>query len=546
MNNIKTINGTDFAKILFLAKDLIFNTKDQINQLNVFPVPDGDTGTNMYLTLESALKNLNTIKEQNINIVSKKIAKNAVLGGRGNSGVILAQILYGLSKGFDKLNKCDVKEFGNSLVDAVDASYESVSNPVEGTMLTIIKSFSDSWNNVRDNNDTFNDVLPLVCEHANKVLKDTPNMLEVLKQANVVDAGGQGLLIIFEAMKSYMSGDKPDIDQIMNKPGQSTTGMNIKDFVQEHAEDEWGYCVQLVINDANASHEEIEIAVNKNGGSTVITGIEEYVKIHTHSEDPGKILSSCIQYGELMEINIENMDKQFEEFVNDSEIELEVQLNENQKCSIIAISNGNGFNNLFVNLGVDKIVKCEKTLNPSVSEILEAIDLCKTNDVIILPNDKNAIMASDLAAQESVKKVSIINTKSIPEGLASMMSYNNELDINTNISNLENNTTDMNFGSISLASRTGVMDNIKYKEGEYIVVIKDKILFAETTLIESVSKTISYMSPDQDSLITLYWGEHSKEKINKIESQLIEQFNSIDMEFQYGGQSNIEAWVAIE
>ena len=224
MNNIKTINGTDFAKILFLAKDLIFNTKDQINQLNVFPVPDGDTGTNMYLTLESALKNLNTVKDQNINIVSKKIAKNAVLGGRGNSGVILAQILYGLSKGFDKLNKCDVKEFGNSLMDAVDASYESVSNPVEGTMLTIIKSFSDSWNNVRDNNDTFNDVLPLVCEHAGKVLKDTPNMLEVLKQADVVDAGGQGLLIIFEAMKSYMSGDNPDIDQIMNKPGQSTAG----------------------------------------------------------------------------------------------------------------------------------------------------------------------------------------------------------------------------------------------------------------------------------------------------------------------------------
>ena len=542
MNNIKTINGTDFAKILFLAKDLIFNTKDQINQLNVFPVPDGDTGTNMYLTLESALKNLNTIKDQNINSVSKKIAKNAVLGGRGNSGVILAQILYGLSKGFDKLNKCDVKEFGNSLVSAVDASYESVSNPVEGTMLTIIKSFSESWNSARINNDSFNDVLPLVCDHAGKVLKDTPNMLEVLKQADVVDAGGQGLLIIFEAMKSYMSGDKPDIDQIMNKPGQSTEGLNIKEFVQEHAEDEWGYCVQLVINDADASREEIEIAVNENGGSTVITGIEEYIKIHTHSEDPGKILSTCIQFGELMEINIENMDKQFEEFANDSEIEL----NENQKCSIIAISNGNGFNNLFINLGVDKIVKCEKTLNPSVSEILEAIDHCKTNDVIVLPNDKNAIMASDLAAQESAKNVSIINTKSIPEGLASMMSYNNELDIDTNISNLENYTIDMNFGSISRASRAGIMNNTKYKEGEYIVVIKDKILFAESTLIESISKTISHMNPDSESLITLYWGDHNKQQINEIESKLIQQFNFIDLEFQYGGQSNIEAWVVIE
>lgn len=542
MNNIKTINGTDFVKILFLAKDLIFNTKDQINQLNVFPVPDGDTGTNMYLTLESALKNLNTIKDQNIDIVSKKIAKNAVLGGRGNSGVILGQILYGLSKGFDKLNKCDVKEFGHSLDSAVEASYESVSNPVEGTMLTIIKSVSEAWNNVRNNNDSFNDVLPLVCEYVGEVLKDTPNMLEVLKQADVVDAGGQGLLIIFEAMKSYMLDEKPDIDQIMNKPGQSSKGLNIKKYVQEHAEDEWGYCVQLVVNGADVSREEIEFAVNEYGGSTIITGIENYIKIHTHSEDPGKILSACIQYGELMEINIENMDKQFQEFVNDSEVEF----NEKQICSIIAISNGNGFNDLFINLGIDKIVKCEKTLNPSVEEILNSIDECQTDHVIILPNEKNAIMACNLAAEESMKNVSVLNTKSIPEGLASMMPYNNELDLNTNILNLENYTNDMIFGAISLASRSGVMNNIEYKEGEYIVVINDAILFAETSLIKSIEKTISHMESDSDSLITVYWGDHSNENQSELENKLIDRFSFIEMEFQYGGQSNIEAWVVIE
>jgi DAK2 domain fusion protein YloV len=542
MNNIKTINGTDFVKILFLAKDLIFNTKDQINQLNVFPVPDGDTGTNMYLTLESALKNLSTIKDQNIDIVSKQIAKNAVLGGRGNSGVILAQILYGLSKGFDKLNKCDVKEFGLSLENAVVASYESVSNPVEGTMLTIIKSISESWNNVRNNNDSFDDVLPLVCEYVGKVLKDTPNMLEVLKQADVVDAGGQGLLIIFEAMKSYMSGDKPNIDQILNKPGQSSKESNIKEYIQEHAEDEWGYCVQLVVNGADVSREEIELAVNENGSSTVIIGIENYIKIHTHSEDPGKILSACIKYGELMEINIENMDKQFEEFANDSEVEF----NEKQICSIIAISNGKGFNDLFINLGVDKIVKCKKTLNPSVKEILDAINECQTDHVIILPNEKNAMLACNLAVEESMKNVSILNTKSIPEGLASLMSYNNELDMNTNISNLENYTNDMNFGAISLASRSGVMNDIKYKEGEYIVVIKDVISIVETSLIKSIEKTISHMEPNLDNLITLYWGDHSKENQSELENKLIDHFNSIEMEFHYGGQSDIEAWVVIE
>ena len=457
-----------------------------------------------------------------------------------NSGVILSQILQGLSLGLDKIEQCDVNEFGASLESAVKASYKSVSNPVEGTMLTIIKAFSDSWNQSKSKTDSFSSIIPKVCDKTREVLLDTPNMLNILKEAGVVDAGGQGLIVIFEAMKSYICKQEADIEKIMNKPNSDE--ISLRTYFDEHSDDEWGYCVQLVINGEDISHEVVKDEVNKTGGSTVITGIDNYVKVHTHSEDPGSILSSCINFGELMEINIENMDKQFEEFANDSEIEL----NENQKCSIIAISNGNGFNNLFINLGVDKIVKCEKTLNPSVSEILEAIDHCKTNDVIVLPNDKNAIMASDLAAQESAKNVSIINTKSIPEGLASMMSYNNELDIDTNISNLENYTIDMNFGSISRASRTGIMNNTKYKEGEYIVVIKDKILFAESTLIESISKTISHMNPDSESLITLYWGDHNKQQINEIESKLIQQFNFIDLEFQYGGQSNIEAWVVIE
>jgi len=339
-----------------------------------------------------------------------------------------------------------------------------------------------------------------------------------------------------------MLDEKPDIDQILNKPGQSSKGLNIKKYVQEHAEDEWGYCVQLVVNGADVSREEIEFAVNEYGGSTVITGIENYVKIHTHSENPGKILSACIQYGELMEINVENMDKQFQEFVNESEVEF----NEKQICSIIAISNGKGFNDLFINLGIDKIIKCEKTLNPSVEEILNSIDECQTDHVIILPNEKNAIMACNLAAEESLKNVSVLNTKSIPEGLASMMPYNNELDLNTNILNLENYTNDMIFGAISLASRSGVMNNIEYKEGEYIVVINDAILFAETSLIKSIEKTISHLESDSDSLITVYWGDHSNENQSELENKLIDRFSSIEMEFQYGGQSNIEAWVVIE
>ena len=333
MKSVKKLNGSDLLEILILAKDLIYKHKEDINQLNVFPVPDGDTGTNMYLTLESALKNIDELKQKNINYVSRYIAQNAVLGGRGNSGVILSQILQGLSAGLDKIEQCDVNEFGASLESAVKSSYKSVSNPVEGTMLTIIKAFSDSWNQSKSKTDSFSSIIPKVCDKTREVLLDTPNMLNILKEAGVVDAGGQGLIVIFEAMKSYICKQEADIEKIMNKPNSDE--ISLRTYFDEHSDDEWGYCVQLVINGEDISHEVVKDEVNKTGGSTVITGIDNYVKVHTHSEDPGSILSTCINFGELMEINIENMDKQFEEFANDSEIEL----NENQKCSIIAISN---------------------------------------------------------------------------------------------------------------------------------------------------------------------------------------------------------------
>ena len=268
MKTIKKLNGSDLLEILVLAKDLIYKHKDQINQLNVFPVPDGDTGTNMYLTLESALKNVNDIKQQNIDQVSRYIAKNAVLGGRGNSGVILSQILQGLSNGLNDIKQCDVNQFGSSLESAVTASYKSVSKPVEGTMLTIIKAFSDSWNQTKEKSDSFSSIIPKVCERTQQVLLDTPNMLKILKEAGVVDAGGQGLIVIFEAMKSYLCEQEADIENIMNTPNSSE--ISLKSFVDEHSDEEWGYCVQFVINGSDLSHDLVKNEVNKKGGSTVI------------------------------------------------------------------------------------------------------------------------------------------------------------------------------------------------------------------------------------------------------------------------------------
>jgi DAK2 domain fusion protein YloV len=543
MKTIKKINGSDLTGILTLAKELIYEHKDQINQLNVFPVPDGDTGTNMYLTLESALKNIDIKKEKSIHNVSKIIAKNAVLGGRGNSGVILSQILQGLSNGLNNIEQCDVNEFGISLESAVQASYKSVSNPVEGTMLTIIKTFSDSWNKIKTTSDSFSTIIPQVCDNAQKVLLDTPNMLNILKEAGVVDAGGQGLIVIFEAMKSYICEENVDIDKIMNKP--SSTDNNLSSYFEKHTEDEWGYCVQFVINGDKVSHDDVKHTVDKTGGSTVITGIENYVKVHTHSEDPGSILSSCMKFGDLMEINIENMDKQFEEFAKTSVKQEPLKLNETQISSVIAISNGQGFNELFYNMGVDQIIFCENTINPSVEEILEALGKCLTKDVIVVCTDKNAIMACELASKQSEKNVFILKTQSVSEGLSSMIVCNKENDGNTNLGNMTDSIKNMRFGSISQTSRSGSMNKIEYKENDYISIIDENIVFSEIDLVRSINKTIQHLNPNDDSYLTIYWGSDIKHK-DIIEQQIIEINEYLDLEFHDGGQKNLIASLVME
>jgi len=541
MKSVKKLNGSDLLEILILAKDLIYKHKEDINQLNVFPVPDGDTGTNMYLTLESALKNIDELKQKNINHVSRYIAQNAVLGGRGNSGVILSQILQGLSLGLDKIEQCDVNEFGASLESAVKASYKSVSKPVEGTMLTIIKAFSDSWNQSKSKTDSFSSIIPKVCDKTREVLLDTPNMLNILKEAGVVDAGGQGLIVIFEAMKSYICKQEADIEKIMNKPNSDE--ISLRTYFDEHSDDEWGYCVQLVINGEDISHEVVKDEVNKTGGSTVITGIDNYVKVHTHSEDPGSILSTCINFGELMEINIENMDKQFEEFAKKPE-KPATPVNENQISSIIAISNGKGFDELFVNIGADEIVSCGNTINPSVEEILEAITKCNTDDVIVLSNDKNAIMACNSAAEKSKKNVRVIKTQSVSQGLTSMIVFNNEIDIQSNLKNMKEYINDIVFASISTSSRSGNMDETNYQKGDYISIFDGKILISEPDLLESFNKTIKYMNPTEDSYLTIYWGKISDSDV--IEQKLITQYENIEIEFQNGGQQNFIASLVLE
>ena len=541
MKSVKKLNGSDLLEILILAKDLIYKHKEDINQLNVFPVPDGDTGTNMYLTLESALKNIDELKQKNINSVSRYIAQNAVLGGRGNSGVILSQILQGLSAGLDKIEQCDVNEFGASLESAVKSSYKSVSNPVEGTMLTIIKAFSDSWNQSKSKTDSFSSIIPKVCDKTREVLLDTPNMLNILKEAGVVDAGGQGLIVIFEAMKSYICKQEADIEKIMNKPNSDE--ISLRTYFDEHSDDEWGYCVQLVINGEDISHEVVKDEVNKTGGSTVITGIDNYVKVHTHSEDPGSILSTCINFGELMEINIENMDKQFEEFAKKPE-KPATPVNENQISSIIAISNGKGFDELFFNIGADEIVSCGNTINPSVEEILEAITKCNTDDVIVLSNDKNAIMACNSAAEKSKKNVRVIKTQSVSQGLTSMIVFNNEIDIQSNLKNMKEYINDIVFASISTSSRSGNMDGTNYQKGDYISIFDGKILISEPDLLESFNKTIKYMNPTEDSYLTIYWGKISDSDV--IEQKLITQYENIEIEFQNGGQQNFIASLVLE
>ncbi len=478
------IKGADFYNMVINGSNKLEEKKEFVNSLNVFPVPDGDTGTNMSMTFRSAVKEIEGLKEESIGGIAKKVAKGALMGARGNSGVILSQIFRGISKGLEDKDEVDAREFANALLEGSKSAYKAVMRPTEGTILTIIRAAGESA--VKSEAEDVTSLLKEVCEHSEVVLNKTPDMLPVLKKAKVVDAGGQGLLIILQGMLEVL--DKDLEVEIGGENKVSDPNTKIEQYEQDI---EFGYCTEFFVMSENVDVDKFKGQLESLGDSMIVVAADGLVKVHIHTNDPGDILSKAIKLGPLSKIKIDNMREQHKHIIdmNSEENKVEKEESELKKYGFISVALGEGITEIFKDLGVDKVIEGGQTMNPSTEDIVKAINKINAENIFILPNNKNIIMAATQAAELSEKNIIVIPTKTIPQGITSITMFNPEAESKENENNMKEAIKAVATGSITYAVRDTEMDGKIIKENDILGLIEGKISEVGKDIFE-VSKAV--------------------------------------------------------
>ncbi|NLK93805.1 MAG: DAK2 domain-containing protein [Clostridiales bacterium] len=540
----KSMNGQDFYNMVVNASNRLAEESDFVNALNVFPVPDGDTGTNMSMTFMSAVKEIQGLNSTSIGEVSKKLAKGALMGARGNSGVILSQILRGISKGFEGLETADASQVAVAFNEGSKAAYKAVMRPTEGTILSVIRATAEAG---LKSEATDIEVLFDEFTKAAKVMLDkTPELLPALKKAKVVDSGGMGLYIILQGMyQSLKDGLVSEIKDInvssSGKVGaQSTEDIDIK----------FGYCTEFIILGDASLAKEFQDKIEHLGDSMIVVGYDDVIKTHIHTNDPGLVLSTAVKYGELSKIKIDNMREEHRELLR-SEIEEEKEeLEEHEvakKYGFITVAMGKGISNIFKDLGVDYVIEGGQTMNPSTQDILDCVEKIKADHIFILPNNKNIIMAATQAAEISDKDVRVIPTKTIPQGITCVTMFNAEDDVESNVKNLTNLIDTVKTGSVTYAVRDTEMDGIQIKEGNMLGLVEGKIKEVGNEKCDVAFKVLEDMIDDDSELITIYYGEDVKdEEVNDFVKKLEEKYSDLDVQCYEGNQPLYYFFMSVE
>ncbi|MGG7176031.1 DAK2 domain-containing protein [Clostridium paraputrificum] len=533
----KSINGRDFYNMVVNASNRLSEESDFVNALNVFPVPDGDTGTNMSMTFKAAVKEIENIDSTSIGEVSKRLAKGALMGARGNSGVILSQILRGISKGLEGLENADPAQMAVALKEGSNAAYKAVMRPTEGTILSVIRATAEAGMELQKQDVA--EFMDEVTKAAKVMLDKTPDLLPALKKAKVVDSGGMGLYIILsgmtEALKEEITAEVKDIK--ISEGGavgaQSTADVDIK----------FGYCTEFIIlgdaNKAKSFQDEIEPM----GDSMIVVGYDDVIKVHIHTNDPGKVLAKAVQIGELSKIKIDNMREEHRELLinqqekeNALEVEEEV-VEEAKKYAFITVAMGDGITNIFKDLGVDYVIEGGQTMNPSTQDMLERINKINAEHIFILPNNKNIIMAANQAAEITEKDVRVIPTKSIPQGITCVTMFNAEAEVDENESELNELIETVKTGSVTYAVRDTEMDGIEIKEGNMLGLVEGKIKEVGPDKFEVAEKVLEDMVDEDSELITVFYGEDVQEdEVNSFITKLEEKYDDFDIQCYKGNQ----------
>ena len=536
---INKIDGFKLQVMFKCAAEKLEANKDEVNSLNVFPVPDGDTGTNMLLTMKSALKQALIIEKNDASLVAQAASQGSLMGARGNSGVILSQLFRGFATGIGDKDSIDSKTLALALKSAADTAYKAVMKPTEGTILTVARECGDF---AILNSGKYEDLswfLEEIIKHGKIILDKTPDMLPVLKQAGVVDAGGKGLIYLLVGMHSALTDENRSL---VTMPQEVSEPIIIKKARPSIDTDniEFGYCTEFMINTGFKDVEEFRDDISVFGDSLLVVGGEGLIKVHIHTNNPGKVLEKALFLGDLSDIKIDNMRYQHEEvLLKDELIEMSKQADNNEikEYSIIAISVGEGIDALFKDLNVDVIVSGGQTMNPSTEDILSAIDKTHSNNVIILPNNSNIILAAEQTKHLSQRNITVIPTKSIPQGLSALIALDEDLDIEENIKRMTESLENVLTGQVTFAVRDTEFNGSSIKKDD-IIGLSDKDILSSGNNITDVSLDLLKKLINEDtSIITIIYGSDvSEEDANILSQEVTKEYSDIDIELVYGGQ----------
>ena len=547
----KTINVDVLAKMFLAGAQNIEAKKDYINELNVFPVPDGDTGTNMSMTIMSAAKEVTALNNPEMKDLAKAISSGSLRGARGNSGVILSQLLRGFTKAIKEEKEIDVLALAAACQRARDTAYKAVMKPKEGTILTVASGIATKAAEMAEETDDLEVFIPAVIEYAEEVLNKTPEMLPVLKEAGVVDSGGQGLLEVIKGGYDAFLGKEIDYSSI--KPSTSVTVNKVN--AEDTADIKFGYCTEFIILTEKEFTEEDEHEFKKFlssiGDSIVCVADDDVVKIHVHTNDPGLAIQKALTYGQLSKMKIDNMREEHQEkLIRDAEKLAEEQAKEEaayeekktaeprKAMGFITVSIGAGMNEIFKELGADYIIEGGQTMNPSTEDMLNAIDQVNADTVFILPNNKNIILAANQAKSlVEDKEIIVIPTKTVPQGITAIINFMPDADAKTNEEAMLEEIKNVKTGQMTYAVRDTHIDDKEIHEGDIMGIGDSGILAVGKDLEETTKELIANLVDEDSELISIYYGEEvSEEEAEKFAGEIEELYPDVDVDIQFGGQ----------
>jgi DAK2 domain fusion protein YloV len=544
MEKVASLSGQRLRDMIMVASDWLEKNAADIDSLNVFPVPDGDTGTNMLLTMRSTLEEAYRAPDHSTSAVAQAIARGALMGARGNSGVILSQIWHGLALGLEGKESCSGRELAEALLVAATEAYKGIDNPVEGTILTVIKDASAAAKAKADSGcDDLTMIMETTVSAARESVANTPNLLAVLMEAGVVDAGGQGLYTILEGILHYLRGETEEIQQarpgiiISNTPVAARTSQMI-------AADEvpYGYCTEFIIKGQELDPDKLRAKLKKKGESLIVVGDKTAVKVHIHTTNPGSIVRMATALGTLHQVSIRNMDEQYQDF-----LEMQKEKMPPADIATVAVVSGDGLSDVFSSLGVAAVVPGGRTMNPSTKDLLQAVNSVASDKVIILPNNKNVIPAARKVRSVTDKTVKVIATQSIPQGIAAVLAFNSEADLEANIQAMKKTIATVRSIAVTRAARSSQVGNLEIAKKQPIGFLDGELVTTGDSVVDALGKTLAKVDLSAAEVVTIYYqGSTERSEVEEFNTGLRQQYPHLQIELVKGGQPHYNYIASVE